>query len=212
MADKNLYYVYSYLREDGTPYYIGKGKGDRIHKKHGRVKLPPKERRVFLTKDVSEKEALEKEIELIHLHGRKGVEEGGILLNIAPGGEGADTKSGKSCFNDGSRNAFFVDGEQPCGWVKGRCDKHNFSSKKQKTRASQPRPSAGETLRAKWANGDYANRAPVGVKGDLNPAKRPEVREKIRNHALANSAQKSINMIAMRKEMGAMWFKKNRNG
>ena len=37
---KTIYYVYAYLRTNGTPYYIGKGKNKRAWQLHENIKRP----------------------------------------------------------------------------------------------------------------------------------------------------------------------------
>ena len=85
----NKFYVYGYLREDGTPYYIGKGSGNRVTKCVGRIVHPPKDkdRIVFYKSDISEEEAFELERQLIAEYGRKDINTG-ILHNKTAGGEG----------------------------------------------------------------------------------------------------------------------------
>ena len=89
------YYVYAYIRdkdsevaEAGTPYYIGKGNGYRIHQKSGHPYLPSPERRIKIAEDLTEQAALDLEMELIEKYGRKGLDENGILYNRSIGGEG----------------------------------------------------------------------------------------------------------------------------
>jgi hypothetical protein len=38
-------------------------------------------------------------------------------------GDGGSTNSGKKVYNNGKRNGFFLEGEEPSGWIKGRWDK-----------------------------------------------------------------------------------------
>lgn len=82
----NNSYVYMYLREDGTPYYVGKGKGNRYKAQHN-VPVPPLERIQFVKKDLSNANAVLLEIELISKYGRKDLGTG-ILRNQTEGGEG----------------------------------------------------------------------------------------------------------------------------
>jgi hypothetical protein len=86
------YYVYSYLREDGTPYYVGKGKGDRAFKKNRRFKPNDTSRISIIAESLTETEAFSLERALIEKYGRKD-NNTGILRNKTDGGEGATNTS-----------------------------------------------------------------------------------------------------------------------
>ena len=86
----NNYYTYAYLREDKTPYYIGKGKGDRAYKKSKNDIKPPKDksRVILLKQNLSENEAFNHEKYMIDIFGRKDLGTG-ILHNRTYGGDGS---------------------------------------------------------------------------------------------------------------------------
>ena len=86
MTERNDFYTYAYLREDGTPYYVGKGTGRRWKKDHA-VGIPPEERVLFLKTNLTEEEAHKHEIYMISVFGRKDLGTG-ILHNLTDGGEG----------------------------------------------------------------------------------------------------------------------------
>ena len=84
----NEYYTYAYLREDGTPYYIGKGKRHRAfdRKKHS-VFVPSRDRILFLKQNLTEEQSITHEIYMISIFGRKDLGTG-ILHNKTNGGDG----------------------------------------------------------------------------------------------------------------------------
>ena len=92
----NRYYVYAWLREDGTPYYIGKGCGRRAWKKHkGYAERPPDSSRiVLLEENLTEEVALQREKDIIAQYGLKS--NGGILHNQLEGGEKPPLNTGHS--------------------------------------------------------------------------------------------------------------------
>jgi len=89
MVNPNRFYTYAYLRKDGTPYYIGKGSGNRAYKNDGRpCGKPINERILILKNNLIEEEAFRHEIYMIDVFGRKDLGTG-ILHNRTNGGEGS---------------------------------------------------------------------------------------------------------------------------
>ena len=81
------YYCYFYNREDGTPYYVGKGCNGRINSKsHPGISLPLKERRIKVADNLTEEDAMQIEKMYIKKYGRKDLGTG-ILYNKTDGGE-----------------------------------------------------------------------------------------------------------------------------
>ena len=94
-AKNNNYYVYAYLRSCESvrgpmysPYYIGKGRGDRAFNNQRSIAAPvDKSFIVFLQEGMTEQEAFALEKYAISLYGRID-KNSGILWNLTDGGEG----------------------------------------------------------------------------------------------------------------------------
>jgi hypothetical protein len=86
-----MFYVYMYVRDDGTPWYIGKG--SKYRRRHYNHHLPKEFQRpadefiITVKENMTEAAAFALEIELIAKYKRKS--DGGILVNKCLGGAGA---------------------------------------------------------------------------------------------------------------------------
>lgn len=116
-----IFYTYLWLREDGTPYYVGKGSGNRYYwrGKNSRLK-PPTTNRILVQEFPDEKSAFEAEKLLIAVYGRKDLGSG-ILINHTDGGEGFSgarhTEESKKKISEGLKGRHYGLGRIP--WNKG---------------------------------------------------------------------------------------------
>jgi hypothetical protein len=79
-----VFYTYMWLREYGSPYYVGKGHGNRAIRKGS----PDNLNRILIQEHESEADAFAAEIFLINFYGRLDLGTG-CLRNRTDGGEGA---------------------------------------------------------------------------------------------------------------------------
>jgi hypothetical protein len=114
---KREYYTYAYLRKNGTPWYIGKGKGRRAYQKHDFFSPPPKNRILILKQNLTEEQAFKHEIYMINIFGRKDIETG-ILRNRTNGGDAppiftGHTKESKEKIRNSCKGRIFGPGMSP---------------------------------------------------------------------------------------------------
>src|SRR5713226_4450926 len=105
------YYSYMWLREDGTPYYVGAGCGRRAFTNNGHTCYRPKAERILIFPRESWDEAIATEKKLISNWGRKDLGTG-CLYNFTNGGDGqvgrkcsAETRKKLSLAAQGKKNA-----------------------------------------------------------------------------------------------------------
>jgi hypothetical protein len=188
---ENIYYTYAYLREDKTPYYIGKGKGNRMYHK-GKTTKPPKDksRIIFLKKNLTEEEAFKHEIYMIDVFGRKDLGTG-ILHNRTNGGEGS------SGYIHSEERKIKISGA-----MKGRT-----CSKKHRERVSEAKRNQSEKTRIKISEALKNNTNSLGRKDSEEvKIKKSESHKGEKNPMFGKSHSEETKMKMSKVKKGRKWW------
>lgn len=193
----DIYYVYAYLRKDGTPYYIGKGKDNRAYAKNHRSFPKDVNRIVFLERNLTEVGALALERRYIRWYGRKD-HKTGCLINLTDGGESNSGWIMPSCVKQKISQSKL--GSIP--WNTGK--KHSEITRQKLVEAHKRRKPVSNETRCKMSEA-HKNRSPeVLAKYKQAAQHRPPIseqtREKMRQSKLGkNLSEETKAKISLKK-------------
>ena len=138
--DTYIYYIYAYIRDDNTPYYIGKGKNKRYLAKH-RIKTPNGKKIIIMESNLSEVGALALERFYIRWYGRKDTGTG-ILRNMTDGGDG--TSGHKKTVTNVTKTLLSEKSKRNTNWL-GK--KHTENTKEKISNSNKGKPKSEEHKR-----------------------------------------------------------------
>lgn len=173
-----------YTTTEGSTYkkYKGSGKRWKHHlKKHGDDITTEC---IFSTEDYDEFVSMAKmksvEYDIVQSKGWANLRE--------EDGTGGDTVSNRMWITDGLTDKYhFKTDPIPEGWSRGRSKcVFNDPDKQREFAAIADTETRRAGMRRAWATGkmDHRDHSKCGIKGDANPAKRPEVRAKLKESAI----------------------------
>jgi hypothetical protein len=186
------YYTYAYLREDKTPYYIGKGKGNRINSKQRSIKPPKdKSRIIYLKKNLTEEQAFKHEIYMIDVFGR--IDLGtGILHNRTCGGEGNSNPSEETR----KKKSEAMKGHTYC---LGKT--HSEESKKKMSESSK-----GHTRWLGRTHSEETKRKMSEAKKNQSEETRKKISEAKKGHIVSEETKRKISESNKGRNKGMKWW------
>jgi hypothetical protein len=194
------FYTYAFLREDRTPYYIGKGSGKRAFKRNSHErKCPPAERILILKSNLTEEEAFRHERYMIFIFGRKDLGTG-ILHNFSDGGEGP---SGVKRSEETRRKiADAKRGEN------NPMKRPEVAEKVAEKRRGKPNPEQAERMRGKTQSDETKKKRSEALKlfYSENPsaskgAKRPQISAKLKGRKLSEETRRKMSEAQLKRQL-----------